>query len=776
MRYFKLIILLSISKFTFAQNLHYFNLGQVIPSVKNNCLIIKGNSKALKKIPVNLNSPESITAIKLIGFNEHNYSLDSLMKNLKSLTNLNYIIFENSDLSSLDASFSNFKNLEKIAILKQSTFYENTLFPLLKDNKLKELCIQTNDPEIITDSIHLLPYIKSIQIGSTPLFNKANYTTSIQIKNQDALQSIEMIYFGDFYKSNSTGVRTSRSLTKAQSQSTSIGYQSKLDCINQPIPGIKINDTTFSFNPSQKANFTYESGTKLTVDRNSFLTQNGSPYTGIVTLFYREFRNPVEIMLSGIPMTNKVNGETQLFKSGGMYELNAFDAENKPLTLNSDTAIKINFALTDTSQSFQFFSLNNDGSWATLANTINTVSASSSASSSSNGTRAVKEYFSYIRSSSKSVTDTTRFNNRFYSKEYLYTYRKDNFEINKYKKNNDTNYVKEYSYKKKTLKAKALFRVKYSRLTKDKQIIFTIVPAKGHIFIPSYVHAIIGKNYLYTGNLTKDEFKKVFNRKLLCWDVRTTYDNDVINLEIKTEKEFQVLSAQIITVSNDKSIEVQKKSAKYLNQKVARFIKRDARKFDKITRFQYSNFNDINYKGKNNKNKDELAYVYCKKWQNKTEKPMDFKAWKLYVKIYASQYSDRYSLETTNDLGMALLKSGLGAKNIDCYLHNGTMQDILVRYNNIPFDSLRSEYNTVLFKNINTNYLLSSSSNNALNGYQYKNGPNYIIRFSNNNTMQVTKPSAILENKKSNMITLDYTNQFNVKGLNSDEITKLILD
>lgn len=774
MRYFKLIILLSISKFTFAQNLHYFNLGQVIPAVTNNCLIIKGNSKALKKIPANLNSPESITAIKLIGFNEHNYSLDSLMKNLKSLTNLNYIIFENSDLSSLDASFSNFKNLEKIAILKQSTFYENTFFPLLKNNKIKELCIQTNDPDIITDSLYLLSYIKSIQISSSVLFSKSNYTTTFQLKNDGTLQNIEMAYFGDFYKANKTGVKTNKAISKTTIQSTPIAYQSKLDCIKQPIPGININDTLYSFNPSQKISFTYESGTKLTIDRNSFLTQNGSLYNGTVKLFYREFRNPVEIMLSGIPMTNIVNGETQLFKSGGMYELNAFDASDKPLNLVSDTSIKINFALTDTSQSFQFFSLNNDGSWATLTSSINTTPVQTS-SSSAIATRAVQEYYSYLRNGNRNAADTIRFNDRFYSKDYLYTYRKDNFEIKKYKKNNDTNYVKEFKYRKKTLKARALFKIKYSKQTKDKQIVFTIVPAKGHMDIPSYIYAIIGKTYLYTGNFTKDEFKKAFNKKLLCWDVRTTFDNTVLNMDIKTEKGNQLLSGQIITLRDDKTYIVQKKAARTTNMKVARFIKREARKFDKEIRFNYSNFNNLNYKSMN-KNSDLLAFEHCQKWQNKTEKPMNFKTWKLYVKVYASRYSDRYSLEATNELGMALLKSGLGAKNIDCYLHNGTMENILVRYNNIPFDSLNTEYNTVLFKNINTNYLLSASENNALNGYQYKNGPNYIIRFSNNNTMQVTKPKVISDNKKTNVITLNYTNQFNVKGLNSDQITKLILD
>ena len=772
MRYLKLIILLSISSLSFAQTTQYFNLGQVTPSNKNNCLVIRKNSKALSKIPTNIHSPESITAVKLIGFNDQSYSIDSLMRNIKALTNLNYIIFENCDLSSLDVSFEIFKYLEKIAIVKQSTFYENTFFPLLKKNKLQSICIQTSDPEIITDSLHLLKHLTSMQIGNSALFNKSNYTVSVQIKNQDALQTIEMSYFGDFYKSNNTGVKSNRPTNKTQLQNKSNGYKSQLACIKQPIPGININDTVYNFNPSQKTYFAYESGTKLMIDKNAFYTQNGTQYNGIVKLFYREFRNPVEIMLSGIPMTNEVDGKTQLFKSGGMYEINAFDTENKPLTVNSDTVIKINFALTDTSQSFQFFSLNNDGSWATLSNSITTTSAPASL----NGSRAVQEYYSYLRDGRKAVADTTRFMNRFYSRDYFYTYRKDNFEIEKYKKNNDTNYIKEFSYKRKTMKAKALFRVKYSKLTKDKQIVFTIVPAKRHFSLPLYVYALIGKDYLYAGNLTKDEFKKKFNKKLLCWDVRTSAENTVLHMDIKTEKENQILSAQIITLRDDKTYEVQKKSAKTTNQKVARLVKKEAKRFDRSERLEYHNFNNINYRGINNRNKEQQAFNYCKKWQNNTEKPMDFTAWKQYVKIYASKYLDRYSLESTNELGMALLKSGLGAKNIDCYLHNGSMENILVRYNHIPFDSLRIEYNTMLFKNINTNYLLSASTENALNGYQYKYGPNYIIRFSNNNTMQVSKPSIISGNKKSNVITLDYTNQYNVKGLNSDEITKLILD
>lgn len=771
MRYIKLFILLSISSGGFAQTLQFYNLGQSIPANKNACLVIKNNSKALTRLPLLIKEYKPVTIIKIVGFNSNNFSLDSLMRSIEPLNKLTYIIFENCDLSSSETSFENFKELDKIAILKQSVLFENTFFPLLKNNKITQLYIQTNDPDIITDSLHLLPHIKSIQIGSTALFNKPNHITSIHIKNENTSQTIDLVYFGDFYKSNNYGVKSNKPGSKPLP--FSVSYKSKLDCIKQPIPGININDTTFGFSSSQKANFTYKSGTTLSIDRNAFVTQSGEKYSGNVKLFYREFRNPVEIMLSGIPMTNNVNGKEQIFKSGGMYEINAFDASNKALNLVSDTSIKINFALTDTSQNFQFFSLNNDGSWATVTNSITVNPASSSSFS---ATKAVQEYFSYLRAGNRFAADTTRFNNRFYSSEYLYTYRKNNFSSTKSKKNNDTSYIKEYKYKKKNLKASALFRVKYSKLTKDKQIVYTIVPAKKYIYIPAHIRALMNKTYLYNGTLTKDEFKKMFNKKLLCWDVRTSLDDNVITMDIKTEKMHQALSGQIIYLRDDKTFTIQKKATKFLNQKVARFIRREAKKFDKTTRFDYYNFNDINYINNNGKNKDLLAFTYSKKYQNNKEKPMDFKTWKLYVKPYSNLYMDRYSLEQTNELGTALLKSGLGAKNIDCYLHNGSMEDIYVRYNNILFDTLSYDYNTVLFKSINTNYLLSNSSNNSLTGYYYKNNPNYIIRFSDKGFMQVSKPGKVSENKKSNVITLDYVNQFNVKGMNSNDITKLILD
>ena len=132
------------------------------------------------------------------------------------------------------------------------------------------------------------------------------------------------------------------------------------------------------------------------------------------------------------------------------------------------------------------------------------------------------------------------------------------------------------------------------------------------------------------------------------------------------------------------------------------------------------------------------------------------------------------TFQATNELGYALVKSGLGFKNIDCYIHSGQMQDVFVRYRNVNKDSLNKQFNTILFKSINTNYMLAGTDN-GLVGYYFKNRPNDIIRFSEQGMMQVTKPDKVAGEKSGNIISLDYTEQFHVKGMDSNAITKLIL-
>jgi hypothetical protein len=775
MRYIYILIALGISYGVSSQTPRYITLGQSAIPKENACLVIRQNAKVLQKMREQIAAYQELTMLKLVGFNEGDEKVDSALALLKPMKHLKTLIFEDCDLSVLETPLTDFTELEAVSLF-HTPFFENSFFPLLKGTAVKTLSIQSPDPELMTDSLYLLPVLSTINISSGDVFTKPNYAPTLQLKTADGVRNIAMAYFGDHYKANETGVVSVKTNGKYRQKASASA--TTYPCIRQPIPGIDINDTTFVFDASKTGSFTYESGTTLNIDRQAFLTENGQKYNGEVTVFYREFRNPVEIMLSGIPMTNKVAGETQVFKSGGMYEINAYGQNNEPLQASSDTAIKINFALTDTSQSFQFFSLNPNGSWTTTDQKITTtpVSLNNGGRMGTQGTRAVREYYQYMNGS-RAISDTMRYEARFRNKDYLYTYRKDNMSKNV----DNSAYEREFGYgRDKHVKAKALFRLKYHKQTKEKDknnkekhLVFNIVPYRDHVAMPSYVTELIGKEFMYTGNLSKEQFKRVFNRRVLCWDLRPELNGDELTFTIKTNVGFVEIQGKVINLNDDRTYSIPKRGSYVLNQKMTRLIRREARSFDRKGRFDYKEYNDANQKRTLNREAD--AFVYCKEFQNKEEKPMNFEEWKKYASAFASLYVNPNAFQATNELGSALVKSGLGFKNIDCYIHSGQMQDVFVRYNNVNKDSLNRQFNTILFKSINTNYMLAGTDN-GLVGYYFKHRPNYIIRFSEKGMMQVTKPDKASVEKSGNIIALDYTEQYDVKGMDSNALTRLILN
>jgi hypothetical protein len=759
MRYIYILITLGINYSALSQTLQFFNLGQTTIPKENGCLVIKNNSKALKKTAELIERYKDVKNLKLVGFNGENSDLDSLVSLVKPLKGLNSLFFEDCDLSFLETSFANFKELESVSFLKQTVFFENVLFPLLKENHIKRLSIQTNDPDIITDSLYLLPELTFLRLNSSNTFDKPNYTQTLQLKTSKGLQRIEMTYYGDLYKANASGV-VSMKPTEVKPQPN---YQSVYEYIKQPIPGININDTTYTFNPSQNVSFTYQSGTEIKIDRNVFLSENGVPYNGAVTLFYREFRNPVEIMLSGIPMTNKVEGETHLFKSGGMYEINAFDTGNKALTLTNDTAIKLKFALTDTSKTFQFYSLGKTGQWATVSNSINVVTNTSTTTA---VPKSVREYYKFLGKIPRIFPDTNAYENRFDDDQYIYIYRKDNF-----LSVDTTTHPGLIGYKK-ALRDCSMFRVKYARQTKDKSIVFALVPVSKKTKVPAYISALFNRKYLYEGSLSKEQFKKIYNRKVLFYDVRASVSGDNVSLDLKSFSQHYELSGQIIYLRDDRTYAVQKRAAFSLDQREVRSLKKDNKDFKKNIRSLSRN--KLNY-GINH-NKAVLAYEYVKQFQVGDEQKMTKEEWEKYAATFL-QFLNARNFDQNNTLGKALLKSGLGFNNIDEYIHQGQMQNVFVQYNAAQSDSTTREFHTFLYKSINTSYPISDyNADGKMKGYYFKDKPNYIIRFSEDGIMQVTKPEEVAKSKKGNTISLDYAQQYNVKGMDSNAITRLILD
>lgn len=261
----------------------------------------------------------------------------------------------------------------------------------------------------------------------------------------------------------------------------------------------------------------------------------------------------------------------------------------------------------------------------------------------------------------------------------------------------------------------------------------------------------------------------------MCWDLRNNSSGNSIELNIKTNKGFMEISGIIVKLNDDGTYKVVPRINQITNVYMTRQVRIEAYRFDTRGRFSYVNGNSVNPRKNINYEKiKQMAYDGCKKL--KTDKELKMNLAQFHSYVYTINGLNDWDLGN-NDVGNALVKSGMGIKNIDCYLHSGQMENILVRYTNYGIDSLIDQHNVMLYKSINTSFPLTINLiQQSLSGYYFKKNKNYVIRFSDSGYMQVTKPTEVAAAKNGNSINLPYTNQYFVKGLNSNEITRLIFD
>ena len=90
--------------------------------------------------------------------------------------------------------------------------------------------------------------------------------------------------------------------------------------LKPPLEGVEIPMETFLINP-QKDTVILHQENRIQIPKNAFLNANGDIIKETVALDFRTLSNPLEIYLSGVPMTYNVAGEEQVFESAGMFEI-----------------------------------------------------------------------------------------------------------------------------------------------------------------------------------------------------------------------------------------------------------------------------------------------------------------------------------------------------------------------------------------------------------------------------------------------------------------------
>lgn len=100
-------------------------------------------------------------------------------------------------------------------------------------------------------------------------------------------------------------------------------------------------------------------GTLINIPENTLVDSAGNLVTGKVDLKYRDFLDQKEVFLSGIPMNYDSNGVKMNFKSGGMFEMLAYQNEN-PLYIAGDKKVKVDLASLQVEDDYNIYYLSPD--------------------------------------------------------------------------------------------------------------------------------------------------------------------------------------------------------------------------------------------------------------------------------------------------------------------------------------------------------------------------------------------------------------------------------
>lgn len=133
--------------------------------------------------------------------------------------------------------------------------------------------------------------------------------------------------------------------------------------INPPFKGLNIEYENYIIDAEKGGDLEYKTGSTIRVPKNAFFDENGDLIKGSVEIRYREFHNPIDFIVAGIPMTYDSAGIQHHFESAGMMEILAFQ-DGKSVYVNPDNLIAVEMVSEYDGTKYNLYSLDTvAGSW-----------------------------------------------------------------------------------------------------------------------------------------------------------------------------------------------------------------------------------------------------------------------------------------------------------------------------------------------------------------------------------------------------------------------------
>ncbi len=617
------------------------------------CLVLKGNigSDALNSVFRTIRFHPTIEDVRF-----ENLPLSKLPDGYEGLVKIKHLSFtgiDDPDHAAIGEQLLSLPNLESLK-LEIYTIYD------LPDHVLQIKNLQTliliNTDEAISGS-------DSVLVKSSGQFHAYDFRYE-----RTELPDVRIQYISTSGEIDTEEYRElTRRFVKDLSSSTaeiSPTYIPFYNNVKPPLKGIDVLRENFTASSEKENVIVAPSGTILRIPSNAFIDKNGKPATGMITVSYREFRDPVDFMVSGIPMKYDTSGQISNFESAGMFELTASTGD-QPLELAPGKKIDMNFATTSKDSTYNFYAFNDStGNWEykskpkkVKANERILIKPFSN---------AYNVYRNNMNHSYRSP-DRTKFNDRFESADYIYT------------SYLDTNYRHfRHHYKKdrinKSTALIALIRPDRIRKTKEGEIVFKFR------FLNSSHPELNEFNNVYfacTEDISSTEFRKKYFKNKQYNDIRISQNGSMAEIRMKGIKNTVTLNAELVTL-NDKN------QVKQLKNPTARF-----KKYNHRLKTREKIFNREAAKGelyyptngaRDKKEKQQHAYNLAKKLMSAEELKMSFDEWIRYAEQIEKQ--EDAIQKTRNTLVQSISIPRTGIYNCDQIQRIEKPVEILASYSN----------------------------------------------------------------------------------------------
>jgi hypothetical protein len=111
--------------------------------------------------------------------------------------------------------------------------------------------------------------------------------------------------------------------------------------VSPPISVLDRAADIYTVNPSADTIIIHSTGTLINIPALAFVNAEGKDIAGNVEIHYREFHDPIDILLSGIPMDYDSAGITFQLESAGMFEITA-KQNDQPVFIKPGKAVLVN--------------------------------------------------------------------------------------------------------------------------------------------------------------------------------------------------------------------------------------------------------------------------------------------------------------------------------------------------------------------------------------------------------------------------------------------------